>query len=87
MIDNLSTKFYQILCVGRTLCKFHIGWNSPFLFIFLQAMITNMHENELVKLIRARKIGSTLVGLARLWYLSHIFDQDSELLKKSICTA
>ena len=29
-MDNLSTKFYKILCVGRTLCKFHIGWNSPF---------------------------------------------------------
>ena len=30
VIDNLSAKFYKILCVGRTLCKFHIGWNSPF---------------------------------------------------------
>ena len=30
MIDNLYTKFYKIMFVGRALYKFNIGWNSPF---------------------------------------------------------
>ena len=31
--------FYKILCVGRTLCKFHIGWNSLLQQNILQANI------------------------------------------------